>query len=156
MRTRTRTQDPQSSSSDALTTDARVKSTFWWSRLMWYLACKEGRTKKSLKSSTEVEPMIARTPNGLSIRDTKRIIESKAKYINKVHGKCPEYRKDQQCRESTLSCDNERWLIQIQKHIVMYPPKSKKKKNSNFAFSSTNRIGKRPTVYPKMQFHLVC
>ena len=35
----------------------------------------------------------------------------------------------------------------------MYPPKRKKKKN--FAFPFTNRIGKRPTVYPKMQFHLV-
>ena len=39
----------ESSSSDALPTDARVKSTFCWSRLMWYLACKEGRTKKSLQ-----------------------------------------------------------------------------------------------------------
>ena len=35
----------------------------------------------------------------------------------------------------------------------MYPPK--RKKNPNFAFSFTNRIGKRPTVYPKMQFYLV-
>ena len=35
----------------------------------------------------------------------------------------------------------------------MYPPK--RKKNPNFAVSFTNTIGKKPTVYPKMQFHLV-